>query len=549
MHVAESLPEVFFASRNYQLRKLNGWLIIWLSLCFIPAVISGAILGNMVPGLLGYPVVVFSVYWVLRRKKMVNEPSVVISHDAIRSALFRGGLKECFWFSIVGVSVEGKGNRQSLKLHLDKSLGFSDSQSFWFGRNPAFASIPLKYFEPDQKEALYDAVIRQVQAPSDPNPFVLENKQSAEHRALMNSLKSQMPIPWVTYGLIAINVLIWIATVVMGASLWSTPAGNLLSWGGNAASEFQRGEWWRLLTAFFLHSGLIHIAMNMLVLASVGFSVERIYGHLPFLLIYLASGLIGSALSLHYSAQHVVSVGASGAVFGVVGAFLVALLQHRDRFSGALGKQQITNLGFYIIYAVSRGFSEHGIDNAAHIGGLMGGCLLSFVLPERFDMNRYARTLKRRLWVGLGLATITVSILAATAPQTNVDLRARIDLAYAFRAYGVLMKAAQEEQQSVKSGLMSERESDERSRTYFAPRMRETLEKLSSIQMMPSDPYNDLLLETKHISELTLEAFEMPSVYRKGSDKPIPANQPRIAAIEAELKASLQKLQVLLKSL
>lgn len=547
---SESLPEVFYESHKIRLSRLNGWLIVYLTFGVVTSIFLGVVNpGLMWASLIGSTLMVVTAYWIRRRKTMVTEASVVISKNSIRSSLFRGTLKEYCWFSIIGFSIKGKGRKQSLQLHLDKSLGFPDVPSVWTGVNAAFPSMPLSSFEPDQKVALYDSIARHLQTPPASNPFVEEDRQSAEYRALMARLKSQMPVPWVTYGLIAVNVLVWLATVIMGAGFWNTSADILLLWGGNAASEFQRGEWWRLLTAVFLHGGLMHVAMNMLVLASMGLAVERIYGHRLFLLIYLASGLIGSSLSLHYSAQHVVSVGASGAIFGVTGAFLVALYQHRNRIPGSLVKPQISNLALYILYAVSRGFADHGIDNAAHIGGLASGCFLAFILPERFDMDRHIRTLKWRTGIGIVLAAIAVSVLASTAPRATVDLKARMALAHAFMEYRDLMRIAEKDQQAVKSGLLSERDSDEKGQNYYAPRMRQIVHEYSLIQMMPSDPWNELLRETKHISELTLEAFEMPSVYKKGSDKPIPANPARVTAIEAEVRVSLQKLQKFLKDL
>ncbi len=135
--------------------------------------------------------------------------------------------------------------------------------------------------------------------------------------------------------------------------------------------------------------------MNMVGLVSAGVTVERIYGRPQFALIYFGAGLAGSALRLHFSAQQAVSVGASGAVFGITGAFLVGVFQHRDKLPKTFSKQTLSGLSFFILYALAQGFAKQGIDNAAHIGGLLGGCLLAFILPERFDPIHFAATVRR----------------------------------------------------------------------------------------------------------------------------------------------------------
>ncbi len=122
-----------------------------------------------------------------------------------------------------------------------------------------------------------------------------------------------LPHTWGLYAMIALNVGIWLFTLTHGATLDATAPAKLVDWGGNAAVLVQEGQWWRLLTATFLHSSLRHIGANMLVLFLLGKHVERFYGTRGFLLIYLGAGLAGSALSLHFGAQTAVSVGASDA--------------------------------------------------------------------------------------------------------------------------------------------------------------------------------------------------------------------------------------------
>lgn len=159
------------------------------------------------------------------------------------------------------------------------------------------------------------------------NTSAIEPSQTAHPAialAFANRRRALARQPWVSYALVLLNVAVWLITLASGAALMQAPADKMLVWGGNAASEVQRGQWWRLLTAVFLHSGLMHLAANMVALLCAGPTVERVYGSHRFLLLYLGAGLAGSALSMHFSAQHATAVGASGAVFGVAGALLVA---------------------------------------------------------------------------------------------------------------------------------------------------------------------------------------------------------------------------------
>lgn len=340
--------------------------------------------------------------------------------------------------------------------------------------------------------------------------------------------------------MVAINVLVWGLTVANGAGAVKASAEMLLYWGGNAASEVQGGDWWRLLTATFLHSGAMHLAMNMAGLVGAGITVERIYGHRLFLLIYLGSGLVGSALSLHFSAQQAVSVGASGAVFGVTGALLVGIFQHRRKLPRAFGAQTLGGVGFFIVYSLVQGFAQQGIDNGAHVGGLLGGCLLAFLLPERFAMEHFLRTFRTRAAAGLAVVAAATAGLALTAPPAQLEQRrlfeSRPILERAVSGFDAAIKELQVEHEKVQAGVLTERESDERSRTVHAPVFRRLLADLDRIYLAPSDPRGPMIKETRLMTALILESLEMDSVYREGSDKPEPADPLRMAAIEKELR-------------
>lgn len=368
-------------------------------------------------------------------------------------------------------------------------------------------------------------------------PSPMQNPLAAE-REFKEQLKSFAPHPWALYAVIAFNILVWCNTLALGAGILQTSAEKLMLWGGNAASEVQHGQWWRLLTATFLHSGGLHLAMNMIGLAGAGTMVERIYGHRQFTLIYLGSGLMGSAMSLHFSAQKAVSVGASGAVFGVVGALLISVLKHRKQLPKVFGKQTLGGIAAFLFHSLSQGFAQQGIDNAAHIGGLLGGCLIALILPERFDKEKFQQQTSRSI-AAIMAAGMAVTVLAATAPPAAVDLRkifaGEALFVKAVNDFDAAIKLVQKEAQDVKEGKLTEIELDERGRTVYAPMFRQIHTELSQATLRPNDPRTPLLKNMTRLVELMHESLTMESVVHEGSTKPEPTDPVRMAAIEKEI--------------
>ncbi|HVL58915.1 MAG TPA: rhomboid family intramembrane serine protease, partial [Burkholderiaceae bacterium] len=180
------------------------------------------------------------------------------------------------------------------------------------------------------------------------------------------------PIAWVTTTIIVVNVAIWLVNVASGMSPISPSALQLLGWGANHL-PLTLQQPWRLLTATVLHAGIIHLAFNMWALRETGRIAERFYGNLQFLAIYLISALFGSLASLFFAAERGVSVGASGAVFGVVGCLLAALTAKSHKLPPGLAAPMRTSMLAFVGYSLFMGFVATFIDNAAHIGGLVAG--------------------------------------------------------------------------------------------------------------------------------------------------------------------------------
>jgi membrane associated rhomboid family serine protease len=171
----------------------------------------------------------------------------------------------------------------------------------------------------------------------------------------------------VTKSLIAINVAIYLITAVQGNGI-NAPGGSLFGKMFLFGPYVAQGDWWRLITAAFLHASVLHIGFNMLALWWIGAPVEQYLGRVRYLGLYLVSGLAGSAGALVLTPT-AVTVGASGAIFGILGAMLILEWQTTGRLAG--------NAMTLIVINLAISFSFAGISIGGHIGGLIGGILVT----------------------------------------------------------------------------------------------------------------------------------------------------------------------------
>ena len=181
---------------------------------------------------------------------------------------------------------------------------------------------------------------------------------------------------FITPIIIYLNILIFMIMVFKGLGFVSFKGQDLLKWGANFRPLTTNGEWWRLLTNTFLHGGIMHILSNMYGLLFVGIFLEPLLERVKYLIIYLLTGILASCASLWWY-DATVSVGASGAIFGLYGVFLALLLT--KVFPPDFGKVFLTSTLIFIGYNLLMGLTG-GIDNAAHIGGLLSGFIMGLVL-------------------------------------------------------------------------------------------------------------------------------------------------------------------------
>ena len=176
--------------------------------------------------------------------------------------------------------------------------------------------------------------------------------------------------------ILLICVVMYIILGINSNNFLNIGINSLVDFGGNNLLLVQSGEIWRIISAAFLHVSLIHLLVNMYSLVIIGTQVETFIGKLKFLFIYLISAIVGSLLSLIFNEVNIVSVGASGAIFGLMGALLYFGYHYRLYLSEAIKNQIIP----VIVLNLILGFMVSGVDNAAHIGGLIGGYLASMAI-------------------------------------------------------------------------------------------------------------------------------------------------------------------------
>ena len=202
------------------------------------------------------------------------------------------------------------------------------------------------------------------------------NKQDAKK---INAIfKNKFPM--ITYWLIAVNVILYVIPILFGQ--YNDLINNYSVWG----PAIREGQYYRLLTGIFLQGGILHLLFNCYALYVIGSQVENFLGRIKFAIIYLVAGISGALFSVIFGGNFA-SIGASGAIFGLMGA-LVYFGYHYRVYLGTVIKSQIIPL---IVLNLLLGFCMSGIDNFAHIGGLIGGTLMSIALGVKDKSSWFER--------------------------------------------------------------------------------------------------------------------------------------------------------------
>ena len=212
----------------------------------------------------------------------------------------------------------------------------------------------------------------------------INEKNYEESKKVDDVFSKKRPI--ITYILIAINVIMYLLITLLGHDAFNFNPNVLYKYGAlvNKGNMIQVADYLRLVSSIFLHGGLIHLLFNMYSLYIIGPQLESFFGKIKYTIIYLVSGLCGNLLSMLFLNDLEVSVGASGAIFGLIGA-LVYFGYHYRVYLGGVIKSQIIPL---IVINLFIGYMISGINNIAHIGGLIGGILISKAVGVKYKSSK-----------------------------------------------------------------------------------------------------------------------------------------------------------------
>jgi membrane associated rhomboid family serine protease len=248
------------------------------------------------------------------------------------------------------------------------------------------------------------------------NIFIENDRTSRKLRTLLSyqtalyqykKLHGLARISWGTWLIVSLTIAIWCITayqvaVLSGAHTLFAILANimnnavdikdndalstvLINYGAKDNDLIVQGQYWRFVTPIFLHANLLHVGLNMLNLAVLGVFLERLVGHLRYLLIYFVTGIVSIIASFYFMPQEI-SVGASGAIFGLVGAYSIFVLMHRRAFPKH-GIPALLWLLFVIGVNLGIGLFVPNVDNYAHIGGLLSGCLLGWWFTPLYTLS------------------------------------------------------------------------------------------------------------------------------------------------------------------
>ena len=449
--------------------------------------------------------------WLLARPMAKNLPVVQVGPDGVSGYTLRGHTIP--WGDVERIDRQQLQGPDTLVLVLREGSGFLQSTRSIYSSGRK-RNLPLSPLQKADQPLAVDAVLgafRQYGGAKAQQVVQAALEQTMAHTAFERRLLQKTPHTWALYAVVALNVGVWLANVVDGMSAMQPATADLFRWGASSASAVVRdGEWWRLINATVLHGGLMHLALNMYALWVAGTQVCRWFGNGQFLLIYWGSALAGSALSLHFSAQQSVSVGASGAVFGVLGALLAGVWQHRERVPKAVVTQLLTSQGLFVAISLAQGFTRPGIDNAAHVGGLLAGAAMAWLLVEVVDEAASAAHRRRRQWLAAGAVALAVGGLVGAA-QPGVDHRALFEHQTVLREVLPRLQAAEQalqaDAQAQQAGRLTEAQLVEAMERTHIPAYRAVGEAMARLKpAAPSAQLDDLRgLQAGVLELMTLE--------------------------------------------
>jgi len=245
-----------------------------------------------------------------------------------------------------------------------------------------------------------------------------QEQKAAEVDAAMNLSGSNL---YATYAIIGINVLVFVLMALDGAGIFEANGYVHLRWGSNFGPLTLSGDYWRLLTNTFIHFGIIHLAMNMYCLYTIGVYLEPMLGKAKYIAAYLGTGVLASVTSLWWH-NDVNSAGASGAVFGLYGLFLALLIS--NLIPKHLREPLLKSIGIFIVFNLVYGLKS-GVDNSAHIGGLVSGFIFGFLYVAAIKAEKNKRKASWAVPIVV-LATVFATAVFLNNNKSSAEKRAAV---------------------------------------------------------------------------------------------------------------------------
>jgi len=220
---------------------------------------------------------------------------------------------------------------------------------------------------------------------------------------------SRTPNVPVTVLLVLLNLVVFAATVADGAGFLTSNGAIEIRWGSNFGPFTTDAEWWRLLTATFIHFGIVHLLFNMWFLAATGPLVERLFGSVTFLVLYCISGVASSLASVAWHPS-LNSGGASGSIFALYGALLAVLIRPDSSIPRSVVRPLRNSALVFTIYALAAGFFLSGVDVAAHLAGLVAGLILGATFARRLAISDTPATRTSTVLAGAAASVVLLSV-------------------------------------------------------------------------------------------------------------------------------------------
>lgn len=357
----------------------------------------------------------------------------------------------------------------------------------------------------------------------------------------MARLDAATPRLIVTPVLLALNTAVFVATVVVGANVLGGRAEDYLRFGANFAPLTTGGEWWRVLGAVFVHFGIVHLAVNLWALWETGRLTEKLYGNARFAAIYFFAGACGSLASMLWK-QDVITVGASSAVFGVLGALFAYLARERQSIPAATLDRLRASAGVFVAYSLYHGFAQAGIDNAAHAGGLAGGFVMGLLFARPLSSAARPRGNKLQVFAAAALAAVVLPAAALLVPDTSRVYRQALALQKEAAAFSTeerrLIAVFQEIADRSREGRISNDDALRELRTKVLPAWNAAVAGLARVELDANAPARkdyDLLLRYAVARRDTMKA--MADYLESGS----PADAMTVAQRRSEAEAALKQ--------